>query len=244
MFQDLFNHYLKRNQGFGRVNRRLSSLEKEVAELRRTSRPLEQTKEPPPARSYEPPNKLVFPSTLTININKNERTDPLKAYTRKMTKRGGSSQLKEESPVQGRSKDEDILDKLITQQINPSPTPPDKTLPSNPTYIEFLNVETIIIDRYEQSNNFGALGIKSLEGKLNIGANYGDKSDLPDEAKEKLKEKLNKAKEWKTYSENKELKPSMPESPSKIETPWEEIENLPDWDDFFSKQPCDADNNN
>lgn len=49
-----------------------------------------------------------------------------------------------------------------------------------------------MIDRYEQSNNFGALGIKSLEGKLNIGANYGDKSKLPEEAQQKLEQNLKK----------------------------------------------------
>ncbi|MFC4617146.1 hypothetical protein ACFO4N_00225 [Camelliibacillus cellulosilyticus] len=44
----------------------------------------------------------------------------------------------------------------------------------NPTtVVEYINVEKVVVDRYEQSNNFGALGIKLLEGRLNIGANYG-----------------------------------------------------------------------
>jgi hypothetical protein len=138
----------------------------------------------------------------------------------------------------------DVLEKWMSQQATPPATAPSETGPTHPTYIEFLNVETIIIDRYEQSNNFGALGIKSLEGKLNIGANYGDKSELPDEAKEKLAEKLKMAKELKTYTESKESKSSKPATSSVKPKPmWDEWEAFPDWDDFFSKQPCDAENN-
>lgn len=39
--------------------------------------------------------------------------------------------------------------------------------------IEELNVDKITVDKLEYHNNFGALGIKELKGRLNIGANYG-----------------------------------------------------------------------
>lgn len=39
--------------------------------------------------------------------------------------------------------------------------------------IEKINIEKIIIDKYELNNNFGQLGIKELKGRLNIGATYG-----------------------------------------------------------------------
>lgn len=43
-----------------------------------------------------------------------------------------------------------------------------------PIVVEKLHIEKISIDKFELSNNFGALGIKELQGKLNIGANYGE----------------------------------------------------------------------
>ncbi|ETI67932.1 hypothetical protein [Neobacillus vireti] len=42
-----------------------------------------------------------------------------------------------------------------------------------PIIIEKINIEKIIVDKYELNNNFGQLGIKELTGKLNIGATYG-----------------------------------------------------------------------
>jgi len=43
----------------------------------------------------------------------------------------------------------------------------------SPIQVENLHVHTIHVDKFEFNNNFGALGIKDLSGKLNIGANYG-----------------------------------------------------------------------
>jgi hypothetical protein len=42
-----------------------------------------------------------------------------------------------------------------------------------PIIIEKINIEKIVVDKYELNNNFGQLGIKELKGKLNIGATYG-----------------------------------------------------------------------
>ncbi|WLR43361.1 hypothetical protein LC087_04030 [Bacillus carboniphilus] len=59
--------------------------------------------------------------------------------------------------------------------------------------VEQINVDKIIIEKYEQSNNFGQLGIKQLEGKLNIGATYSyDKDELKkSEKEEQPKEQAN-----------------------------------------------------
>ncbi|MBM7645730.1 hypothetical protein JOD45_001949 [Scopulibacillus daqui] len=79
----------------------------------------------------------------------------------------------------------------------------------SPTIIEQVNVDKIIIDRYEQSNNFGALGIKSLEGKLNIGANYGLSRPIPKEKKEKYDQKMKKV-GFLERNQPKQKKPGEP----------------------------------
>ncbi|MFC7392332.1 hypothetical protein [Scopulibacillus cellulosilyticus] len=92
------------------------------------------------------------------------------------------------------------LKELIQQQKKESPQKSNqssepkenKQTLQSPTIIEQVNVEKIIIDRYEQSNNFGALGIKSLEGRLNIGANYGLSKPIPKAKKEKYDQKMKK----------------------------------------------------
>lgn len=63
-----------------------------------------------------------------------------------------------------------------------------------PILIERVNIEKIILDKYELNNNFGQLGIKELKGKLNIGATYG--SDfIPMEDEEKTEEKKDEPKQ-------------------------------------------------
>lgn len=42
-----------------------------------------------------------------------------------------------------------------------------------PIIIETVNIEKIIVEKIDYENNFGALGIKSLPGSLNIGTNFG-----------------------------------------------------------------------
>jgi hypothetical protein len=54
--------------------------------------------------------------------------------------------------------------------------------------VEHLQVEKIIIEKLDYSNNFGQLGIKELTGKLNIGTNT--EGDFSKEIAEKLKEKI------------------------------------------------------
>ncbi|WP_148709066.1 hypothetical protein [Falsibacillus albus] len=40
--------------------------------------------------------------------------------------------------------------------------------------IEHVNIEKLMIDKYETNNHLGQLGIKELKGKLYIGATYGE----------------------------------------------------------------------
>lgn len=48
---------------------------------------------------------------------------------------------------------------------------PDCKLPA-PIVVEQIRIDRVVVDKIEYQNNFGALGIKELSGKLNIGANY------------------------------------------------------------------------
>jgi hypothetical protein len=65
-----------------------------------------------------------------------------------------------------------------------------------PIIIEKINIEKIILDKYELNNNFGQLGIKELKGKLNIGATYG--SEFTPKLDEEEEEKNCEAKIRKT----------------------------------------------
>lgn len=60
---------------------------------------------------------------------------------------------------------------------------PEKDMKKEPPIIiEKINIEKIVLDKYELNNNFGQLGIKELKGKLNIGATYGSEyTPVPDE---------------------------------------------------------------
>ncbi|MEH7093275.1 hypothetical protein [Neobacillus vireti] len=64
-----------------------------------------------------------------------------------------------------------------------------------PIIIEKINIEKIILDKYELNNNFGQLGIKELKGKLNIGATYG--SEFTPNFDEETKKSLNRNTERK-----------------------------------------------
>lgn len=67
---------------------------------------------------------------------------------------------------------EELQKSLVTFQedkINNAQAP----IQQPPIIIEKINIEKIILDKYELNNNLGQLGIKELKGKLNIGATYG-----------------------------------------------------------------------
>jgi hypothetical protein len=70
-----------------------------------------------------------------------------------------------------------------------------------PIIIEKINIEKIILDKYELNNNFGQLGIKELKGKLNIGATYGSEF-TPAFAEEKQKPMKHEARRQKEPERN------------------------------------------
>ncbi|MGE6258141.1 hypothetical protein ACQKCU_09565 [Heyndrickxia sporothermodurans] len=63
-----------------------------------------------------------------------------------------------------------------------------------PIVIQEINVEKILLDKYEQTNNFGQLGVKEISGQLNIGATYG-KGVIPADFVEDLREDFSSLKE-------------------------------------------------
>jgi hypothetical protein len=70
---------------------------------------------------------------------------------------------------------EELKETLSAYQQQNSQEKHDNQIKSKepPIIIEKINIEKIILDKYELNNNFGQLGIKELKGKLNIGATYG-----------------------------------------------------------------------
>ncbi|WHY82643.1 hypothetical protein QNH23_04450 [Siminovitchia fortis] len=71
------------------------------------------------------------------------------------------------------------LEKMKTASI-------PKKKEEQPVVIREIKVDKILLDKYEQNNNFANLGIKDLGGQLNIGATYGT-STLPAEIAEDIK---------------------------------------------------------
>lgn len=80
-----------------------------------------------------------------------------------------------------------------------------------PVVIRELKVDRIMLDKYEQNNNFGNLGIKNISGQLNIGATYG-KSALPSGITDELID------DWKNPEEEAEQQEMMDESDSGSES--------------------------
>ena len=75
--------------------------------------------------------------------------------------------------------------------------------------VEKIEIRNVYIDKYETNNNIGALGIKELGGRLNIGANYGTGEHgkpFPKEKKHKKKEEKEIKVEVKDGSKPTEIK--------------------------------------
>ncbi|WP_248929625.1 hypothetical protein [Paenibacillus hamazuiensis] len=69
--------------------------------------------------------------------------------------------------------------------------------------IEQLHIDKLVVEKLEHSNNFGALGIKELGGKLNIGVNYT--GPIPENIQEEMFPWVNKP-ESKPPAAGKETK--------------------------------------
>ncbi|ALS24431.1 MULTISPECIES: hypothetical protein [Paenibacillus] len=69
------------------------------------------------------------------------------------------------------------MERKLQEQAQAKPEDP-KPAEAKPTVvIEHIAIEKLIVEKWDHSNNFGALGIKELEGKLNIGVNYSGPID-------------------------------------------------------------------
>ncbi|TWE06010.1 hypothetical protein FB550_10225 [Neobacillus bataviensis] len=106
--------------------------------------------------------------------------------------------------------EKELKNKLISLEMNIEElkkslqTSLEKCLPEGeaktkdtPIIIEKINIEKIILDKYELNNNFGQLGIKELKGKLNIGATYGSEftPTFDEGAKKPMKNEAGRQKE-------------------------------------------------
>lgn len=275
MFQDFFNRLLKQSQGYENLKQKVHSLEKEIDHLRQ-SKPSSTPEGPPTKLMSFPPTLTININkkdnqtpirafTKKINTRPNYKSGKQKRdvdTSQQLPPVSQSPQVQKEEVTssgaqvlhaQGGQHDLPSRSNGESQEIPTSPTNYNQRSPgtgsSSPTYIEFLNVEQIVIDRYEQSNNFGALGIKSLEGKLNIGANYGDKSPLPEEVQNKLDEKLQTLKAMKNLKKTTFGSDAPPGEDAQMSShektdPWDAHELFEDdWEDFFQHQPIYAENN-
>lgn len=87
------------------------------------------------------------------------------------------------------------LEKSLHDLQNQKQSEKERKTTEPPIIIEKINIEKVILDKYELNNNFGQLGIKELKGKLNIGATYGsefapmlnEEEKEPEIEKEKVK---------------------------------------------------------
>ena len=78
-----------------------------------------------------------------------------------------------------------------------------KPEPGSAVVIEHVNIEHLHIAKLEHSNIFGALGIKELGGRLNIGVNYS--GPITGEGWEDMSEAVKKASDGK--ADKKETQP-------------------------------------
>ncbi|WP_226670216.1 hypothetical protein [Metabacillus litoralis] len=88
------------------------------------------------------------------------------------------------------------LEKLMQILMHQEDTKEDsmRTREGQPVIFQEITVEKLFMDKYEQTNNLGQVGIKELSGHLNIGATY-EKGLIPSELIEEWKTDLNQMKE-------------------------------------------------
>lgn len=81
------------------------------------------------------------------------------------------------------------LEKMHSEIISGSEPQPDDSSSSNmisgvpPVIFQEIKVEKLFIERFDQANNLGNIGIKELSGHLNIGTTY-EKAGLEEADKE------------------------------------------------------------
>jgi hypothetical protein len=93
--------------------------------------------------------------------------------------------------------------------------------------IQTLYIDKFYLDKYEQTNNFGQIGIHELSGALNIGATYG-KDVIPSKITQEVKEEIEKIKAVKEEIEKPQTSTDEPAKPQKDESSDEEEEQYID----------------
>ncbi|MEH7158327.1 hypothetical protein [Neobacillus drentensis] len=83
--------------------------------------------------------------------------------------------------------------------------------------IKTLYIDKFYLDKYEQNNNIGQIGIHELSGALNIGATYG-KDVIPSRVTQEVKEEIEKIKAAKEEMERQQTSTDEPDKPEKAES--------------------------
>ncbi|MEH6957735.1 hypothetical protein [Neobacillus drentensis] len=78
-------------------------------------------------------------------------------------------------------------------------------------------IDKFYLDKYEQTNNFGQIGIHELSGALNIGATYG-KDVIPRKITEEVKEEIEKMKAVKEEMEKQQSSTDETDKPQQDES--------------------------
>jgi hypothetical protein len=91
-------------------------------------------------------------------------------------------------------------------------------------FLQTLYIDKLYLEKYEQNHNFAQLGIKNLNGALNIGAMYG-KDAIPKEITEQVKEEMANIKEMKEEMENIQPGTDEPEDLDHDESSSEGVSN-------------------
>lgn len=83
--------------------------------------------------------------------------------------------------------------------------------------IKTLYIDKFYLDKYEQNNNIGQIGIHELSGALNIGATYG-KDVIPSKVTQEVKEEIEKIKAVKEEMEKQQTSTDEADKPEKDES--------------------------
>lgn len=91
-----------------------------------------------------------------------------------------------------------------------------EAIQQNPIF-KTLYIDKFYLDKYEQNNNFGQIGIHELSGALNIGATYG-KDVIPSKITQEVKEEIEKIKAAKEEMEKQKTSTDEPAKPQNDES--------------------------
>ncbi|WP_045522211.1 hypothetical protein [Neobacillus niacini] len=98
------------------------------------------------------------------------------------------------------------IEKLYSENMDTNETEIEDNKPNAkewPVIYQEFKVEKLYIDKYEQVNNLGNLGIRELSGHLNIGTTFGNGA-IPKELFTELIEELDKLKEKKVKQKDEQ----------------------------------------